>query len=144
MVWTLAVSGVKETRQRPPPSTCTWLGTSPSLMLISSCPSPACDASTVGRWWSPRCRVPPWHFYYFPYIKWLSAYPHFFKQPWLWQNRKKTFVPPWCYIFGSSFTWIIIIIDDSSLLPSALVRADNRHKSRRMHAVVSCKIYSKV
>lgn len=49
MVWTLAVSGVKDTRQRPPPSTCTWLGTSPSLMLISSWPSPAWDASTAHR-----------------------------------------------------------------------------------------------
>lgn len=49
MVWILAVSGVKDTRQRPPPSTCTWFGTSPSLMLISSCPSPAWEASTVGK-----------------------------------------------------------------------------------------------
>ena len=36
----LASSGVKWTRQRPPPNTWTWFGTSPSLIDISNWPSP--------------------------------------------------------------------------------------------------------
>ena len=35
-----ANSGVKWTKQRPPPRTCTWFGTSPSFMDISNWPSP--------------------------------------------------------------------------------------------------------
>ena len=47
IVWLFGYSGVKWTRHRPPPSTWTWFGTAPSLMAISSWPSPACDASTL-------------------------------------------------------------------------------------------------
>ena len=49
MVWILACSGVKLTRHLPPPKTWTWLGTSPSLMEISSWPSPAWLASTKSK-----------------------------------------------------------------------------------------------
>lgn len=44
--WGLAWSGVKDTRHLPPPTTCTWFGTSPSFIEISSWPSPAWLAST--------------------------------------------------------------------------------------------------
>jgi hypothetical protein len=44
--WGLVCSGVKLTKHLPPPTTWTWFGTSPSLIEISSCPSPAWLAST--------------------------------------------------------------------------------------------------
>uniref|UniRef100_A0A182JDF6 Uncharacterized protein n=1 Tax=Anopheles atroparvus TaxID=41427 RepID=A0A182JDF6_ANOAO len=53
----LACSGVNDTRQRPPPTTCTWFGTSPSLIEISSWPSPAALAST--RNWHGCPTTPP-------------------------------------------------------------------------------------